>query len=589
MFIPGPLTAPGASALRQLQADADALRRRLDSLVIPSDDFFPASLTSGTGPFAWTERTFDASGARYNKPGGRTGTATWMPADLPNTGAAVTGLPYECWLKRKVVTAPTGPTYEVIGAPADGAAVLQVQPWSALGTPTLAIGYEARVQRWVASVAFATAGSFADTSPVQTVYVRDPNGCPFRPGEYVYAKFVESYSGLGGSGNVYERIGLDAPFVNAGYGSIYQPEYPGGGFPAVRDFVFRSPVYADHPYDASTAGQVRLHVAASTATTRGILMGVAEWSSDPYREDALCQWARGGVTGFTRLFSGGLVLSDGVIPSASMLGGAGGQGTAIPPDGAFVEWASGGSASLAGGHGQFDLGVTYGGGPSKGFQIDVRGDGKFVVGTASNSGAYGLCTINTNNFAVTSPGLSGGTGRPLFTTNLAVEFGGQIGAAFLWIAAPNHNNFTGIGDAYGSVTSQGAQGLLVTSPVQVTIGGTINLGFGTFSRTNMVGQNYVFPGGASGGGLPGANLFGSNFPPTSRAGAIFINGIYVGGLEWLDALRETPGTSSLHTPPDVASVDVHMYTPPGYTPPPGPTYPSMHTDGYWTTMSSEYF
>lgn len=121
-FQPGLVTPGAAAELARMRAELARVSAQLDRLVLPTDDFFPARLTGGTGPYAWTERAFDATGARYDKPGGRTGTVSpsvYQPAYEPN-GLPVPAAATEVWLRRRVVTPTAGPTYEIVGGAGNG-------------------------------------------------------------------------------------------------------------------------------------------------------------------------------------------------------------------------------------------------------------------------------------------------------------------------------------------------------------------------------------------------------------------------------------------------------------------------------------
>jgi hypothetical protein len=70
------------------------------------------SYDSATSRYSWTEQTFDATGGRIDKPGGRTGSTTYSPAYAFGDGSVVTDFPHPTTLTRRVVTATLGPVYE---------------------------------------------------------------------------------------------------------------------------------------------------------------------------------------------------------------------------------------------------------------------------------------------------------------------------------------------------------------------------------------------------------------------------------------------------------------------------------------------
>lgn len=113
---PGFLTRTGASESNEFIRAAEANRQAVDRRLRRSRDHFPAVLTStdNQGRFGWTEQSFDANAARYDKPGGRTGTPEWSPAYAIGDGTGPVGvtLPVQTWLRRVLVTSERGPVYE---------------------------------------------------------------------------------------------------------------------------------------------------------------------------------------------------------------------------------------------------------------------------------------------------------------------------------------------------------------------------------------------------------------------------------------------------------------------------------------------
>ena len=114
---PGFLTASEAAVLSEAVALAERTHRALMDLPVEKmTDEFPARLTSwdsGTQRAAWTEEAFDASGQRYVKPEGRTGTTAWMPAVPVGNGLMPPdAFPVQVWLRRRDVTDTLGPVYE---------------------------------------------------------------------------------------------------------------------------------------------------------------------------------------------------------------------------------------------------------------------------------------------------------------------------------------------------------------------------------------------------------------------------------------------------------------------------------------------
>ena len=111
---PGFLTASAAETIRESVEMTAVHQQILSTMSEPGADAFPAKLTSrdsGTGWYAWTEQEYNASGARYDKPNGRTGTHTYSPAIATGPGAVPASYPVEVWLRRRVVTS-IGPVYE---------------------------------------------------------------------------------------------------------------------------------------------------------------------------------------------------------------------------------------------------------------------------------------------------------------------------------------------------------------------------------------------------------------------------------------------------------------------------------------------
>jgi hypothetical protein len=114
---PGFLTTADARGLTRFAAQAEADRRAIERRRPGWRDHFAAKLTStdGAGRFGWTEQAYDGTGTRYDKPGGRTGAAAWMPAyavGTDGTGPLPTALPVQTWLRHVIDTAERGPVYE---------------------------------------------------------------------------------------------------------------------------------------------------------------------------------------------------------------------------------------------------------------------------------------------------------------------------------------------------------------------------------------------------------------------------------------------------------------------------------------------
>lgn len=97
MNLPGLYPAAVAS-IERMDAELAALRRQVGAMARGDDERFPALLTDSDDGYdpvrvLWAEQDFDANGLRTTKVGGRSGTATNMPAfavgggTLPATGA----------------------------------------------------------------------------------------------------------------------------------------------------------------------------------------------------------------------------------------------------------------------------------------------------------------------------------------------------------------------------------------------------------------------------------------------------------------------------------------------------------------------
>ena len=116
--------------LAKFVAQVEQNRRELERKQRQVVDKFPAVLTAtANGRYAWTEQTWSATGTRYTKPNGRSGTTTYMPA-YPygdGVGPAVLTLPVEVMLRRTTTTADFGPVYEF--------------PWNCACAPTYPSGY----------------------------------------------------------------------------------------------------------------------------------------------------------------------------------------------------------------------------------------------------------------------------------------------------------------------------------------------------------------------------------------------------------------------------------------------------------------
>lgn len=114
---PGFLTPSAAEYLKRAARQVEDSRQQLANRVPTNDEKdFPAVITSGSGGYhAWTEQWFDATGARYTKPGGRTGTTSVDPACLPDRSTIAAGLlPFAVWLRRTIWDATYGVIYEII-------------------------------------------------------------------------------------------------------------------------------------------------------------------------------------------------------------------------------------------------------------------------------------------------------------------------------------------------------------------------------------------------------------------------------------------------------------------------------------------
>jgi hypothetical protein len=116
-FRPGLLTPSDAQALAVYHGLARANARELADRKArrPWRDRFPArvdSYDSGTQRYSWTEQTFDATGSRIDKPGGRTGSTTYSPAYAFGDGSVVTDFPHPTTLTRRLVAGSLGPVYE---------------------------------------------------------------------------------------------------------------------------------------------------------------------------------------------------------------------------------------------------------------------------------------------------------------------------------------------------------------------------------------------------------------------------------------------------------------------------------------------
>jgi hypothetical protein len=461
-------------------------------------------------------------------------------------------------------------------------------------------GYPARVQQW-ATTGPADVGHWADASST-TVYVRDPNGTAFRPGEYVEAVLVGTYnaSGLPGGVALYERTGLDGLYVS-GTGTNVPTEswYPfGQGYPETRFLQLNDPLYTERPDTPEYPGKVNVWVAPSSAQDRGILLAYPENAfgapplpgqpsnydpNDPWRQSSVCQWARGGSTGFTALMTNGLTLSDGAPPGSG--GGLGQTIGRVPPDSAFNTWSSGGWVYMAGGSGRFALSVNNGGAGGNGFQIDCATAlrGNVVWGQGFAGGTYQSFTVNASTLHLQAFAPPVGDAPLLDVTGSAGMGNSQTG--YCWVSNPRAGGLTAIGTQSANLTFPVNQGTaLLSANNYVQIGGVTILGVGQFSQTRMVAQNYVSPPGAIGAGAPGANLALPAGTPNSTGGFAFYNGIYLGGLEWIWSLRQNPTFPV--TPPMLPPIDVHIY--PSVPPPTGPTYPTLNGGGYWTTMQAGY-
>ncbi len=116
----GFLTAEQAQQMNAaMQAFANATSSGLQK-VQKKDDTFPASVTSGAaGLHAWTEQTYAADGTRYTLPNGRTGTATYLPARMPD-GSTLSSFPVAVTLRKAIRSETLGDVYEIVNVASGG-------------------------------------------------------------------------------------------------------------------------------------------------------------------------------------------------------------------------------------------------------------------------------------------------------------------------------------------------------------------------------------------------------------------------------------------------------------------------------------
>lgn len=104
---------------RAVGSNDSAVPTRSDTTMFTSPplDLFPAKLTgysSGLLSYSWTEQWFDTSGNRVDKFGGRTGTASWLPAKSPG-GVVFNVFPVPVTLIRTIQTDTYSVVYEILG------------------------------------------------------------------------------------------------------------------------------------------------------------------------------------------------------------------------------------------------------------------------------------------------------------------------------------------------------------------------------------------------------------------------------------------------------------------------------------------
>jgi hypothetical protein len=431
-----------------------------------------------------------------------------------------------------------------------GSVMLKVMD-SSTYNPYYFLGKPARIQRYD-----PTTHGYVDASPT-LVYVNDPNGDLFRPGEFIKGELVETFAP---GTDVYERTGLDALAVNIGLGggSQYPSIFPAGGYPAIRFLNLRYPAYTENPKYPNTPGTLNVEIAPSSVNSPGILLGFPGWNSpgydpnDPYRESSQVQWARGGYTGFDYLLTHGVLLGTGQPPN--------GPGAAITPNDAEVlsnVFASG-QTTVTGGDNAFAVRIATGG---QGFNIYANAGSGGIVnwGSAANTGIYDHFNIYTHNLDVSSPGLG-----PLIA-NIRGEFHvGGINPGTGLDVGPDLSRIS-----YGTSLSGGSalylqsnQASLSSSGI-VILGPTTQLGISSFGSTIFLAQNVVKGLDPSYSGVTGPGYLRDPRDAASayRFGYVFFNGLYLGGLEWLLALRTNPNTptGSSYMPVQIQASGVPAY------------------------------
>ncbi len=119
-FRPGYLTAGHAATLNAAIVDAERTSRVLDGITEPVAKEFPARITAfdaATQRASWSEEAFDATGARYVKPGGRSGDSTFNPAFPVGNGLLPPpAFPFQVMLRERGIAVvsgtPIGMVYE---------------------------------------------------------------------------------------------------------------------------------------------------------------------------------------------------------------------------------------------------------------------------------------------------------------------------------------------------------------------------------------------------------------------------------------------------------------------------------------------
>jgi hypothetical protein len=430
---------------------------------------------------------------------------------------------------------------------------------------------------------YSTSGhSYVDASAVR-VYVRDPNGDNFRPDEIVSAQYVETYPTVGGV-DVYERTGLDAPTIYVTGPGQYPSLFTANVYPAARFIDLHYPAYSGNPHYPNSPGVVNVSLAPSTNQTQGILQGFPGYSapsnydgSDPYRENSIYQWARGGYTGFDYLLTHGTIYGDGNPPN--------GPGSGVPTDADIAtNFTSAGTATVSGNGSHYTVAIGFG----QGFNIASAGgiNGTVSWGGTASFMVYDRFDVYTRGFSVSTPGFSPGSspanlcwiqlGTEIGTTNGSFCFVGgrptQISSTESWA--------TGIGTLSGSlsfthinngINNFGGNAYLGSSGV-VFVGGNVQLGTlggGVLGDIiNVVGQlGTPDPQGQGNSPTLGQSLYG---PPLFHQGnPIFINGLYVAsplgpGLAVVAGLRPGPDSDQPVGQGGYVSVQTHVSNQPSY-------------------------